>query len=247
MKRPPVILAFGLTALIMSPAVAQNAVAPGVFEIVNVSRDSVPAGTPAAFYTAFPNAERNAAQREVGEDNYLFVPLAFIPLSDTRVALISTGANDCSGQSCTGLNAVHYFDHAAGSPGEPYTQRGEWLDVGAVGTLGNPARHWGWSRSITGTPVLYTEAGGGWQGRHCSYAVLTELAESGPVEIARIRMAFSDATTEEAEADISGLITAADDRSLTVSYTGSSTFAETWRRGADGRYRLQGDSRLPAC
>lgn len=86
------------------PASAQS-----LIEIQDVDRDNVLAGTPAAFVVAFPEAQRNEAVRAVGDDTYSFVPLAFIPLSDTRVALVSTGANECTGQACSGMNAVHYL------------------------------------------------------------------------------------------------------------------------------------------
>jgi len=188
-----------LTALVVAAsavAFAPAALAHSVIETRNVNRDAVPAGTPAAFVGAFPDAERNEAVREVGEDAYSFGPLAFIPLSETRVALVSTGVNDCTGQACNGLNAVHYLSHDAGEPRYPYSLQGEWLDVGAVGVLGNPALQWGWTRAITDHPVLFTEAGGVWQGRACGYAVLTELTPSGPKDIARIPTSFSDASVE---------------------------------------------------
>ncbi|MET4685270.1 hypothetical protein [Brevundimonas faecalis] len=242
------VIACGLAALVPAAAFAHSAPKSSLFEISDVDRDAVPAGTPAAFYVAFPNADRNEAARQVGEDSFSFVPLAFIPLSDTRVALVSTGANDCTGQACSGLNAVHYLDHPAGEPRYPFTLSGEWLDVGAAGVVGNPAQRWGWTQAIADAPVLYTEAGGTWQGRSCGYAVLTELKEAGPVEIARIPVYFSDASSDEAAAEVEGTITAAEKgRSLTVSYRGSGAFDETYRRGPDGVFRLQGESRVPAC
>ncbi|SPU46935.1 hypothetical protein [Brevundimonas diminuta] len=229
-------------------AAALPASAQSLIEIQDVDRDNVIAGTPAAFGVAFPDAQRNEAVREIGEDTYSFVPLAFIPLSDTRVALVSTGANECTGQACSGMNAVHYLDHDAGAPRYPYTLQGEWLDVGAAGVVGNPALRWGWTKAIAANPVLYTEAGGVWQGRGCGYAELTELTPSGPVRIARIQTYFSDASADDGEAGVDGVITAADQgRSFTVSYTGSASFKETYTRGADGQFRLDGQSRVPSC
>ena len=237
-----------LATLASAAAFVPAALAQSVIETRDVNRDAVPAGTPAAFVVAFPDAERNEAVREVGEDAYSFVPLAFIPLSDTRVALVSTGANDCTGQACTGLNAVHYLSHDAGEPRYPYSLQGEWLDVGAVGVMGNPALQWGWSRAITEHPVLFTEAGGVWQGRACGYAVLTELTPSGPKDIARIPTSFSDASVEGGDPGVEGVITSAEKgRSFTVSYTGSASFDEVYKRGADGEYRVDGTSRVPTC
>lgn len=228
--------------------VAFPACAQSLIEIQNVDRDAVPAGTPAAFAVAFPDAQRNEAVREVGKDTYSFVPLGFIPLTETLVALVSTGANECRGQACTGLNAVHYLAHDAGAPRYPYSLQGEWLGVGAAGVVGNPALRWGWTPAIADNPVLYTEAGGVWQGRACGYALLTELTPSGPVDIARIPAFFSDASTEGGDPGVEGVITTADKgRSFTVSYTGSARFNETYKRGADGQYRLDGKSRVTTC
>lgn len=237
-----------LTAFAWS-VVALPVSAQSLIEITDVDRDAVPAGTPAAFVVAFPDAERNEAVREIGDYTYSFVPLAFIPLSDARVALVSTGANECTAQACTGLNAVHYLTHDVGAPRYPFKLEGEWLDVGAAGGgIGNPATRWGWTRAIADSPVLYTESGGVWQGRACSYVHLTELTPSGPVDIARFPISFSDASIEGGDPGVEGVIATADKgRSFTVSYTGSASFNETYKRGADGQYRMDGQSRVPTC
>lgn len=253
MPSPNAVVISGFAALVAALAggqayAAQVSVEPSLIEIQDVDRDSVPPGTPAAFDVAFPGAERNEAVREIGEDTYSFVPLAFIPLSNTRVALVSTGANECTGQACSGMNTVHYLGHDAGAPQYPYSLQGEWLDVGATGVVGNPALRWGWTTAITNNPVLYTEAGGVWQGRACGQAMLTELTPDGPVEIANIQIYFSDSSAENGEMDVDGVIISADKgRSFTVSYSGSSRFTETYRRGADGRFKLDGRSQVPAC
>jgi hypothetical protein len=242
------IMAMGLAVMASSVVFAQPAKAQSLIEMRNVDRDAVPAGTPAAFAEAFPDAQRNEAVREVGKDSYSFTPLAFIPLSDTMVALVSVGANACSGHACAGLNAVHYLSHDTGEPRYPFTLKGEWMDVGSTGTYGNPAAKWGWTTEIADHPVLYTEAGGSWQGRSCGYAVLTELTPLGPVEIARLQTYFSDAGSDDGDPGVEGVITVAEKgRSFTVSYKGAAEFAETYRRGADGRYRLEGSSRVTAC
>lgn len=246
MKCRSIALACSLTALFTIPALAASE--QSLFNVDYVDRDTVPAGTPAAFEVAFPNAQRSEAQRKVKDDTFTFVPLAFIPLSDTRVALISTGANECTAQACSGLNSVHYLDHAAGQPQYPYTLAGEWLDVGITGVVGNPAARWGWSTEVTNAPVLYTEAGGTWQGHSCTYVVLTELTTKEPVEIARFPLEISDAGGETNAVDLKGEITAVEKgKSLTVSYTGSDKFQEVYKKGADGRFTLEGKSRVPEC
>lgn len=248
MKFPGIAIACSLPALFPAALAAQSAPSSSLIDIREVDRDGVPAGTPAAFTAAFPGAQRNEAVKQVGEDSYTFVPLAFVPLSDSLVALVSTGSNECIGQACSGLNAVHYLSHEPGKLRYPFAVKGEWLDLGAVGVVGNPALRWGWTDRIADAPVLYTEAGGTWQGRSCSYAVLTALTPAGPVQIARIPTGFSDAGTEGGEPGVDGTITAAEKgASFTVSYSGSRSFTETYRRGADGQYRLKGKSRVPSC
>ncbi|MDM7850880.1 hypothetical protein [Pseudochrobactrum kiredjianiae] len=246
MKYRNIALVCSLSMFAAIPALAASE--KSLFNVDYVNRDIAPAGTPAAFEVAFPNAQRSEAQRTIGEDTFSFVPLAFIPLSDTRVALISTGANECTSQACSGLNTVHYLEHSAGAPQYPYTLKGEWMDVGMTGVVGNPAIRWGWSANIADAPVLYTEAGGTWQGRSCTYAILTELTESKPVEIARIPLHMSDASSEEKAIKYDGEITDAEKgRSLTVSYSGTESFQEIYKRGADGKFQLEGKSRVPEC
>lgn len=235
------------------PAAAQEQSAPPLFEIVDVDRDTVPAGTPEAFEAAFDHKTRYDGDgrwyehsRTVDQYEITFVPLTLIPLSDGRKALVTTGTSDCTGPACSGLNAVHYLrrDDSA-----RYAVDGEWLDVGASGTFGNPARRWGWTGVITGKPVLYTEGGGVWQGYACSFATLTELAADGPIEIARVPIHYSNGgAAETGIVTLTGTITAAEQgRDFTVSYAGSRQFDELYVRGADGRYRLQGETKVPRC
>lgn len=246
MKYRNIAFACSLSLLAAIPALAASE--KSLFNADDVNRDVVPAGTPAAFEVAFPNAQFSEAKRKIGEDTFSFVPLAFIPLTDTQVALISTGANDCTSQACTGVNSVHYLEHSAGAPQYPYTLKGEWMDVGMSGVVGNPASRWGWSSDIADAPVLYTEAGGTWQGRSCTFAILTELTAAEPVEIARIPLHMSDASSEEKVISFDGeIISAEKGKSLTVSYSGSESFQEVYKRGADGRFQLEGKTRVPEC
>ncbi|MCF7646820.1 hypothetical protein KQ944_13490 [Bacillus subtilis] len=246
MKYHNIALACSLSLLAAMPALAASE--KSLFNADDVNRDVVPAGTPAAFEVAFPNAQFSEAKRKIGENTFSFVPLAFIPLSDTQVALVSTGASDCTSQACSGTNSVHYLEHSAGEPQYPYTLKGEWLDVGMSGVMGNPASRWGWSKEIADAPVLYTEAGGTWQGRSCTFAILTELTAKEPVEIARIPLHMSDASSEDKAASFDGEIVAANKgQSITVSYSGSESFQEVYKRGTDGRFQLEGKSRVPEC
>lgn len=240
---------FGCTMIVLTTLPVATASEKSLIEVFDVDRDTVPAGTPAAFEVAFPQASQNEAIRKIGDENFHFVPLTFIPLSDTRTALVSTGANECTGTACSGMNAVHYLDHDAGEPRYPFTLQGEWLNVGAVGSVGNPAERWGWSRDISDVPVLYTEGGGGGQGLFCYYAVLTELRASGPVEIAKIPIEYSNGSSEDSSGQVNGMVTAAEKgKSLTVSYkSGAETFQEVYHRTENGQFKLDGQTRVPSC
>lgn len=235
-------------ALAASMAASVEAKAPSkqaLFEVFDVDRDTVPAGTPAAFEAAFGRAPRNETVRDVEGSAFLFVPLTLIPLADGRVALVSTGSSECSGHACSGVNAVHYLrgDKAR------YAVDGEWMNVGASGTYGNPARRWGWSDAITGNPVLYTEGGGVWQGYACTYAALTELTPAGPVEIASIPVYYSsEGALDTGGETLAGEIAAAKKGyGFTVRYGGSRSFTEHYVRSADGRYEVRGGTKVPGC
>lgn len=238
-----------LAATMLAIACPAAAFAQALFDVKPVDRDAVPAGTPAAFEVAFEDATRNEAVRQHGDDSYTFVPLHLIPLSNTKVALVSTGASDCTGHACSGVNAVHYLDHDEGPPKYPYTRTGEWLDVGATGTFGNPATSWGWTDAIAAAPVLYTEGGGVWQGHACSFAALTELTPAGPVEIASFPVRYSNSgAVEKGVVTLDGRIVAAErGRSFTISYSGTQSFEERYVKGSEGKYALAGKSRVPGC
>lgn len=229
-----------------TPAAGAEQTAPAsIIEVQDVDRDTVPAGTPEAFWAAFGENLKNEADRTVDETTYTYVPLALIPLPGGKTALVSTGASECTGHACSGLNSVHYLERK----GARYTVTGEWLDVGTSGTFGNPALYWGWSEAIAAAPVLYTEGGGTWQGYSCAFAVLTELAATGPAEIASIPIYYTDEGARETNSTVvKGQITAAEKgRSFTVTYTGTRTFSERYVRGADGTYKVAGKSRVPTC
>src|SRR3546814_3114593 len=86
-----------LLTLAALPADAEERLKPPLFEIADVDRDTVPAGTPAAFEAIFGRAPHNEARREGGDSAYLFVPVTLIPLADRRTALVSTlgTVHDC--------------------------------------------------------------------------------------------------------------------------------------------------------
>lgn len=216
-----------------------------LFPVTDVDRDTVPAGTPEAFAAVFGTSPKNEAERTVKGEKITFVPLTLIKLPGDVTALVSTGASACEAHACAGLNSLHYLRRDKDS--YRYVKAGEWLDVGMSGTWGNPAARWGTTDAITGTPVLYTEGGGTWQGYSCDVAVLTELGAKGPVEIARVPIYYSDASRDNGPT-LRGTITAAErGRSFTVSYAGSESFSERYVRGSDGTYKRYGATQMKTC
>lgn len=237
----------GVALLIVAAAAipASSQTDKALFPVTDVNRDTVPAGTPEAFAAVFGTSPKNEAEREVKGQKITFVPLTMIKLPGEVTALVSTGASDCEAHACAGLNSVHYLRRDKDS--YRYVKAGEWLAVGAAGTWGNPAARWGTTDAITGTPVLYTQAGGTWQGYSCDVAVLTELGAKGPAEIARVPIYYSDASRDNGPA-LRGTISAAErGTSFTVAYTGSESFSERYVRAPDGTYKLEGKSRMKTC
>ncbi|WP_196258156.1 hypothetical protein [Pelagibacterium limicola] len=246
-------VAFAIFWITFLPAVGHESAVPGLIDIADVNWDAVPAGTPEAFEAAFGENTRTGntrwyqAAREIDGETITFVPLALIPLPDGRTALVSTGGSSCTGQACSGVNSVHYLrrEHAR------YEVDGEWLNVGATGTVGNPALRWGQTDAIADAPVLYTEGGGVWQGYACSYAALTHLTPAGPVEIASIPVYYSNEGAAEDGADVVTLnghiVGAREGQSFTVRYSGTGSFNERYVRHADGSYHPVEPSRMPQC
>lgn len=239
-------IAFAFLAGAAQSAIAADQPANALFKVEDVNRDTVPAGTPAAFWAAFGESPKNEAERTVDDVKFTYVPLTLIPLPDGKTALISTGASECTGTACSGKNSVHYLQGDKAS----YKVTGEWLDVGSAGVAGNPALRWGWTDAIESSPMLYTEGGGTWQGYSCSYASLTRLGATAPEDVAQFPVYYSDGgANENNPVEYTGEITSTEKgRSFTVTYTGSKTFSERYVLGSDGKYTLaSGESRVPTC
>jgi hypothetical protein len=232
-----------LATLLLCEAVTAIAGRPG--EIVAVSEDDTP--TPLAleaFRAAFGRASPALVSRDGNE--FDFSPLMTVEMEGGMIALLSTGAMRNAGHSSSGVNAVHYFTREVGR----LRAVREWFGVGAEGSHGVAASVWGLSRSISRWPVIYTEGGGTWQGCTVTFATLTELRPTGPVDVAHIPVYFSDSgmVSEGAAREVEGALSEAiPDRSFTVDYSGSLRFREIYVR-QDENYRLaSGESRMPGC
>lgn len=199
-----------------------------------------------AFQTAFALAKGAGptATREIDGRTYTFRPAAIHLLPNNAGVLLSLGSLDEAGHSEGGINAVHYLQ---GGP-SGWQRKGEWLNLGSVGSVGNAATEWGFSDALGKNPYLVTSGGGVWQGCAISSATLTELAPDGPVD----RASFTDSMSSGAglnqkEQDFDGQITSAvPDKSFTVTYTGTRAIKQQYLL-KNGKYELVGKDQIPGC
>ena len=199
-----------------------------------------------AFRTAFGLGKGAAAmaEREIDGRTYHFRPAAIHILPNNVGVLLSLGSLDDAGHSEGGINAIHYLQ---GGP-SGWQRKGEWLNLGAVGTVGNAATSWAFSDAIGKNPYLVTAGGGVWQGCAISTATLTELAPDGPVDRAGFTEGMSSgADVGQAEGQYDGKIVAAvPDKSFTVAYTGTRAFRQQYIL-KNGKYELVGKNQIPGC
>ncbi|MBN8843392.1 MAG: hypothetical protein J0H88_09105 [Sphingomonadales bacterium] len=184
------------------------------------------------------------AVRVIDGRSYDFIPVALHLLPNNVGVLLSVGGFDEAGHGDGGINAIHYLQ---GGP-SGWQLKGEWLNLGSVGTMGNAATAWGFSDALGKNPYLITSGGGVWQGCAISGATLTELTPDGPVD----RGSFTDGMSSGAglgqkEQSFDGQISAAvPDKSFTVSYTGSRAFKQQYVLKS-GKYEPVGKDRVPGC
>lgn len=199
-----------------------------------------------AFQTAFglPRGAEPEAARTIDERTYHFRPVAIHLLPNNIGVLLSVGSLDEAGHSESGLNAIHYLK----SSPDGWVKQGEWIGLGATGTVGNGATSWAFSSLLGRNPYLVTAGGGVWQGCAIGSAALTELAPDGPVD----RGSFTDGMSSGAglgqtEQEYEGKIAAAvPDKSFTVAYTGTRSFKQQFIL-KNGKYELVGKDQVPGC
>lgn len=199
-----------------------------------------------AFQTAFglPRGAEPEAARTIDERTYHFRPVAIHLLPNNVGVLLSVGSLDEAGHSESGLNAIHYLK----SSPDGWVKQGEWIGLGATGTVGNGATSWAFSSLLGRNPYLITAGGGVWQGCAIGSAAVTELAPDGPVD----RGSFTDGMSSGAglgqtEQEYEGKIAAAvPDKSFTVAYTGTRSFKQQFIL-KNGKYELVGKDQVPGC
>lgn len=199
-----------------------------------------------AFQAAFGLAKgaEPTATREIDGRTYTFRPAAIHLLPNNVGVLLSLGSLEEAGHSEGGINAIHYLQ---GGP-SGWQRKGEWLDLGSVGSVGNAATAWAFSDALGKNPYLVTSGGGVWQGCAISSATLTELAPDAPAD----RASFTDSMSSGAglnqkEQGFDGQITAAvPDKSFTVTYTGTRAIKQQYLL-KNGKYELVGKDQIPGC
>lgn len=199
-----------------------------------------------AFRTAFglPRGADPAATRTIDGNSYSFRPVAIHTMPGDVVALLSIGSLEDAGHSEGGLNAIHYLKASPAG----WIKQGEWIGVGATGTVGNGATSWAFSTLLGRNPYLITAGGGVWQGCAVGSAVVTELTPEGPVD----RGSFVDGMSSgggdgQTEQEYEGRISAAvADKSFTVSYTGTRAIRQQYIL-KNGTYELVGKDQIPGC
>lgn len=199
-----------------------------------------------AFRTAFglPKGAGIEAARTIDERAYRFRPVAIHLLPNNVGVLLSAGSLDDAGHSEGGLNAVHYLKSSAAG----WVKQGEWIGIGATGTVGNAATSWAFTNLLGRNPYLITAGGGVWQGCAIGSAVVTELTPDGPID----RGGFIDGMSSGAgigqtEQEYEGRIAAAaPDKSFTVAYTGTRSFKQQYVLN-NGKYEPVGKDQVPGC
>jgi hypothetical protein len=160
--------------------------------------------------------------------------------------LLSEGQVQDAAHVSAGKIAIHYL--------KPMADRFEvvraWPAGVATGSFGKVA-HWAVSPRFSTWPVIVSEGGGTWQGYTCSWLTLTELRPAGPVELARVPLAYDDngARTDGGEAkSIDGkILNVVRNQSFDVVYSGSRAFSEHYVRSGDRYAVAGGGSAMETC
>lgn len=233
-----------LALALVAPATGQAADKAFPIELADEATPDLAEAFVEAFQAPMASSSDLDAVRVIDERTYHFRPVAMHKIGDHLWVLLSTGSLEDAGHSDGGINAVHYLRDAEGG----WQRAGEWLNLGAVGTVGNAATGWAFSDAIGKYPYLVTSGGGVWQGCAIGSAVVTELAPDGPVD----RGSFTDGMSSGAgigqtEQSYDGQIVAAvPDESFTVAYTGSRAIKQQYVL-KNGQYELVGKDQIPGC
>jgi hypothetical protein len=159
--------------------------------------------------------------------------------------LISEGEVIEPGHVSAGRIAVHYLRE----DGAKFALVKDHLQAVVTGSFGRVGE-WRVMDDLMPHPVIYTTGGGTWQGYSCSWGILTELSPSGPREIGRFALSYSDdgaiedGPTQTIEGALANIVKG---RSFDIVYAGSKRFTEHYEL-KDRRFVLVGGkSRMETC
>ncbi|AQR74941.1 hypothetical protein [Sphingomonas sp. LM7] len=158
--------------------------------------------------------------------------------------LLRHGHVEDAGHAEAGVIAAYYL-RADGDGFALARAYPEAVTSGSFGDLGK----WSVSADFSALPVLVVEGGGTWQGCTVALTDLVELRPTGPAGLASITTTFDDSgMVENGAQSLTGSLTdIVRDRSFTVRYQGTRSFAERYVRRGD-RFQIEGgESQVPGC
>ena len=220
--------------------------------------DAVPTKpTPAPGHKAKARTKASPAPRSPAER--LADALRVVPAGDSRYAfgkddkLVDTGFGPVllrhgkvpdGAHAEGGVVAAYYLREQDGR----FTLARAYPEAAMSGSFGDLGK-WSVSDKFAALPVLVVEGGGTWQGCTVAQTDLIELRPNGPAPLASIITTFDDSgMTEESPQSLTGSF--ADivrDRSFTIRYGGTRSFAERYVRRGDRFVFEGGESQIPGC
>ncbi len=207
--------------------------------------------TPKSAATASP-APRSPAQRlsdavrlvPAGDGRYAFGKDDKLLDTPFGLVLLRHGHAPDAGHPEGGVIAAYYLREQDGR----FALARAYPEAAMSGSFGDLAK-WAVSDKFATLPVLVVEGGGTWQGCTVSDTDLIELRPTGPARLASITTLFDDSGMEQDNPQsLTGSVTdIVRDRSFTVRYEGTRSFAERYVRRGD-RFVLEGgESQIPGC
>lgn len=160
--------------------------------------------------------------------------------------LLSEGQVQDPAHVSAGKIAIHYLRPAA----DRFEVARAFPAGIATGSFGRVAQ-WSVSPRFSTWPVVVAEGGGTWQGYTCSWLSLTELSPNGPVELARVPLAYDDKGAKEDESEATSIdgkiLNVVKNQSFDVVYSGSRAFSEHYVRSGNRYSVAGGESAMKTC
>jgi hypothetical protein len=219
--------------------------------------DATPVKAPAPAHKTRAKATATPAPRSPAQR--LADALRIIPAGDSRYTfgkddkLVDTGFGPVllrhgkipdAGHAEGGVIAAYYLRAQDGG----FALAKAYPEAAVSGSFGDLAK-WSVSDKFAALPVLVIEGGGTWQGCTVGQTDLIELRPNGPASLASIVTIFDDSgmgqdPSQSLEGSFADIVR---DRSFTVRYKGTGSFAERYVRRGD-RFVLEGgESQIPGC